>query len=100
MGGGEFATNNIAVYSPDRPRVIVHADPAISPWINRDELRRRGAVIVWEDGQVDAAGLARMRSNFPGLDVQEPISLRRQSFVARGSLTPVRVHIAIVPPRP
>jgi len=53
-----------------------------------------------EDGQVDAAGLARMRSNFPGLDVQEPVSLPRQSFVARGSLAPVRVHIALVPPRP
>ena len=100
VGGGEFASNNIAVYSPDRPHVIVHADVTLSPWIDRDDLKRRGAVLVWEDGQVDAAGLARMRSNFPGLDVQEPISLPRQSFVARGSLAPVRVHIALVPPRP
>src|SRR5205823_13179033 len=29
VGGGEFSTNNIAVYSPDRPRVIVHADPGL-----------------------------------------------------------------------
>jgi hypothetical protein len=100
VGGGEFASNNIAVYSPDRPHVIVHAEVALSPWIDRDDLRRRGAVLVWEDGQVDAAGLAQMRSNYPGLDVQEPLSLARRSFVARGSLTPVRVHVAIVPPRP
>ena len=70
MGGGEFATNNIAVYSPDRPRVIVHADIDISPWIDRDDLRRRGAVLVWEDGQLDAAALARLRSDYPGLEVQ------------------------------
>ena len=100
VGGGEFATNNIAVYSPDRPRVIVHADLSLSPWIDRADLARRGAVLVWEDGQVDAAGLAQMRSNYPGLDVQEPISLPRQSFVARGKLKPVRVHFAIVPPGP
>lgn len=100
VGGGEFATNNIAVYSPDRPHVIVHADPAKSPWIDRDDLRRRGAVLVWEDGQVDAAALAQMRSDYPGLDVQEPIVLPRQTFVARGKVQPVRVHIAIVPPRP
>ena len=100
VGGGEFATNNIAVYSPDRPRVIVHADILLSPWIDRAELARRGAVLVWEDGQVDAAGLAQMRSNYPGLDVQDPISLPRQSLVARGKLKPVRVHFAIVPPRP
>ena len=100
VGGGEFATNNIAVYSSDRPRVIVHADLSLSPWIDRTDLARRGAVLVWEDGQVDAAGLAQMRSSYPGLEVQEPISLPRQSFVARGSLKPVRVHFAVVPPRP
>ena len=100
VGGGEFATNNIAVYSPDRPRVIVHADVSLSPWIDRADLVRRGAVLVWEDGQVDAAALAQMRSNYPGLDVQDPISLPRQSLVARGKLKPVRVHFAIVPPRP
>ena len=100
VGGGEFVTNNIAVYSLDHPRVIVHADPSLSPWIDRADLARRGAVMVWEDGQVDDRGLAQMRSTYPGLDVQEPISLARQSLVARGKLKPVRVHFAIVPPRP
>jgi len=99
VGGGEFSANNIAVYSPDRPRVIVHADPGLSPWVDRDELRRRGAVIVWEDGQIDAAALAQLRSDYPGLDVQETLTLPRQTFVSRGSLKPVRVHFAIVPPR-
>jgi hypothetical protein len=100
VGGGEFASNNIAVYSPDRPHVIVHANPSLSPWIERDDLKRRGAVLVWEDGQIDAVGLAQLRSNYPGLEVQEPISLPRQSFLARGTLAPVRVHFAMVPPRP
>jgi hypothetical protein len=100
VGGGEFATNNIAVYSPDHPHVIVHADLSLSPWIDHGDLSRRGAVLVWEDGQVDAAGLAQMRSTYPGLDVQEPITLPRHSLVARGKLKPVRVHFAIVPPRP
>ena len=99
VGGGEFSTNNIAVYSPDKPRVIVHADPTISPWINRDELRKRGAVIVWEDGQLDAAAMAQLRRDYPGLKVQEPLSLPRQTFVGT-NLRPARVHFAIVPPRP
>jgi hypothetical protein len=99
VGGGEFATNNIAVYSADRPRVIVHADPAISPWVDRDDLRRRGAVLVWEDGQVDAAALAQLRIDYPGLDVQEPLILPRQAYVAPERLRPVRVHFAVVPPR-
>ena len=99
VGGGEFATNNIAVYSPDKPTVIVHADPSLSPWVNRDDLRKRGAVIVWEDGQLDAAAMAQLRRDYPGLDVQQPLSLPRHTFVGTG-LHPVRVHFAIVPPRP
>ena len=50
VGGGEFATNNIAVYSPDRPRVIVHANVDISPWIDRldlSEARCRAGVGRW-----------------------------------------------------
>jgi len=99
VGGGEFATNNIAVYSSDRPRVIVHADPSLSPWVDRDELRRRGAVIVWEDGQLDAAAMAQLRRDYPGLDVQAPLTLPRQTFVGH-DLKPARVHYAFVPPRP
>jgi len=99
VGGGEFATNNIAVYSPDKPSVIVHADPGLSPWVDREELRRRGAVIVWEDGQLDANAMAQLRRDYPGLDVQEPLSLPRQTFVGH-DLKPARVHFAFVPPRP
>jgi hypothetical protein len=100
VGGGEFATNNIAVYSPDRPHVIVHADLGISPWIDFADLRRRGAVLVWEDGQIDAAQLARLRSDYPGLEVHEPITLPRQVFVDSAHVRAVRVHVAFVPPRP
>jgi hypothetical protein len=100
VGGGEFATNNIAVYSADRPHVIVHADPGISPWIDLADLKRRGAVLVWEDGQIDAAQLARLRSDYPGLEVREPLTLPRQVFVESGHVRPVRVHMAFVPPRP
>ena len=57
-------------------------------------------MLVWEDGQLDAAALARLRSDYPGLEVQEPLILPRQTFVARGTLQPVRVHVAFVPPRP
>ena len=99
VGGAEFAANNIAVYSVDHPHVIVHADVNLSPWIDQNDLKRRGAVLVWEDGQVDAAGLARLRSGFPGLEVQEPLILPRQTFVAKDKMPPARVHVAIVPPR-
>lgn len=97
VGGGEFATNNVAVYSPDRPHVIVHADPALSPWIDRDDLKKKGAVLVWEDGQADEARIAQWRAAFPGFDLQPPLILPRGTLVPT---RPARVYVAIVPPRP
>lgn len=96
VGGGEFAANNVAVYSPDRPHVIVHADPALSPWIDRDDLKKKGAVLVWEDGQADDAKLAEWRVAFPGFDLQPPLTLPRQTLAPT---RPARVYVAIVPPR-
>jgi hypothetical protein len=97
VGGGEFATNNVAVYSPDRPHVIVHGDPALSPWVDSADLAKRGAVLVWEDGQADATTLARWQATFPGFELQPPLILPRQTL---RPTRPARVHVAIVPPRP
>ncbi len=41
-GAGEFPANNVAVYSPDRPHVIVHGKPQLSPWIDVADLDRAG----------------------------------------------------------
>ena len=46
------------------------------------------------------AALAQLRSNYPGLDVQEPITLPRTTIVPSRALKPYRVHLAIVPPQP
>jgi hypothetical protein len=97
VGGGEFATNNVAVYSPDRPHVIVHADLAISPWVDRADLKKRGAVLVWEDGQADEARIAAWRAAFPGFDLQPALTLPRQTL---RPTHPARVYMAIVPPAP
>jgi len=99
VGGGEFATNNIAVFSPDRPHVIVHADPALSPWIKSEDLRRHGAVLVWEESQLRLAPMDRLRATYPHFQMREPLALPRQTWLKRGSVRPVRVHVAFVPPQ-
>ena len=44
VGGGEFATNNVAVYSADRPHVIVHGSVAAALWIRQGVLTFDDAV--------------------------------------------------------
>ena len=44
---GQFAANNVAVYSPDHPRVLLHGEFKLSPWIDPADFERRGGVLVW-----------------------------------------------------
>lgn len=94
-GPGEFAANNVAVYSPDRPHVTVHGDLRLSPWIDRTDLERRGAVLLWE---ASSPGLPDdLRLAFPRAELQPPLVLPRATLYPRPPLT---VYYAIVPPHP
>jgi 4-amino-4-deoxy-L-arabinose transferase-like glycosyltransferase len=96
VAGSEFAVNNVAVYSPDRPHVVVHARPHLSPWVDRADLRRRGAVILVE-GEPSPAHLGQLRAVFPALEVQEPLVLSRQTLFP---IRPARIFFALAPPQP
>jgi hypothetical protein len=96
-GIGEFAANTVAVYSPDRPHVVVHGETKLSPWIDPADLERRGAVFLWEP--VDAAQQlpANIKAMFPRAELQPPIVLPRQTLYGR---KPAVVNSAILRPHP
>ena len=96
VGGSEFVANNVAVYSPDRPHVVVHGELGLSPWVDPAELRRHGAVLVWQEGMA-GADLDTLKANFGDVDVQPALLLPRQT---RFRVQPERIIYAFVPPRP
>ena len=96
VAGTEFAANNVAVYSPDRPHVVVHGRPQISPWIDFDDLRKRGVVVVWEEG-LPAAHIEEWRTRFGAQGEPESLELPRQT---RRKAAPVRIRYWMVPPKP
>jgi hypothetical protein len=95
-GPGEFAANNVAVYSPDRPHVIVHGNPHKSAWIDMADVRRRGAVLVWLPAPGVTSLPDRLATTFPGAELQPPLVLPRLTVRA---WQPVTVHYAFWLPR-
>jgi hypothetical protein len=95
--GDELAANSIAVYSKDRPRVVVHGIPSRSPWIDMDDLRKKGVLLVWTDGGGASTYFRGWEAVF-GLDLKQtsvvelPLQSRRPKMV--------RLRYAIIPPRP
>ncbi|HEX9237993.1 MAG TPA: glycosyltransferase family 39 protein [Xanthobacteraceae bacterium] len=84
---------NLAHYSPDQPEVLIDGLPRRAPWIDLDDLRDKGAMLVWTQSdprQVPAAFAAIA----PGAEIGTPFDLpmRRNDGV-------VHVGWAILKPR-
>jgi 4-amino-4-deoxy-L-arabinose transferase-like glycosyltransferase len=51
--GSMWIGGNVAHYSPDHPEVLIDGLPPRAPWIDLDDLRAKGAILVWEIGDLD-----------------------------------------------
>jgi 4-amino-4-deoxy-L-arabinose transferase-like glycosyltransferase len=92
--GSMWDGGNLAHYSPDQPQVLIDGKPARTPWIDLNNLRKDGAVVVWtqSDPKVLPAAFAAVAS---GAQVGEPLDLPMR----RGSAV-IHVGWAILMPEP
>jgi hypothetical protein len=72
--GSMWDGGNLAHYSPDQPEVLVDGIPARAPWIDLDDLRNKGAILVWtqSDPRQLPAAFAAMA---PGAELGAPFDL-------------------------
>jgi hypothetical protein len=90
--GSMWDGGNVAHYAPSHPRVLVDGEPQRAPWIDLSDLRAKGAVVVWTDG--DRTTLpAQFRAIAPNAVVEPPFELHY-----RHSTKPMQVGWAILPP--
>jgi 4-amino-4-deoxy-L-arabinose transferase-like glycosyltransferase len=92
--GSMWDGGNIGHYAAEHPRVLIDGRPARAPWIDLSDLRSKGAVIVWTDGDLRTLPLA-YRSFAEHALVQQPFEVPFRN----GGRT-LNVGWAIVPPQP
>jgi 4-amino-4-deoxy-L-arabinose transferase-like glycosyltransferase len=64
---------NVSRYSPERPRTLIDGKPERAPWIDLADLKRHGAVVVWDGGgNTVPPQYARFAT---GAQVQPPLTL-------------------------
>jgi 4-amino-4-deoxy-L-arabinose transferase-like glycosyltransferase len=65
---------NVSAYASERPRTVIDGKPERSPWIDLADLHRRGAAVVWSDG--DRSKLPQEFAEIAdGAQVQPPFTL-------------------------
>ncbi len=71
---------NVALYAPDfasRPHVFIDGDAAISPWIDPEDVKTKGGVLLWKEGEIPK----NLLTDFPKAHMQEPIELSQATVL-------------------
>ena len=93
---GETATAAIvAIGAPSRPSVYFETDPDRSPSVTPDEIREKGAVVVWLAADTTPTPPPLIRAHFPDLIPEVPHTFERR---VQGRLPLLRVGWGVIRP--
>jgi hypothetical protein len=85
----------IALAAPSRPSVYFDANPARSPWVTPDDIRQKGAVVVWPTADTAPTPPPDIKARFPDLVPEVPRTFDRP---VQGRLPALRVGWGVIRP--
>jgi hypothetical protein len=86
----------VALGAPTRPSLYLDATPERTPWITADDVRRKGAVVVWPNDDTRAQAPADIAMRFPGLVADVPRAFER---AIQGRLALLRIGWGVIRPQ-
>jgi Dolichyl-phosphate-mannose-protein mannosyltransferase len=85
----------VALAAPSRPSVFSDADPARTPWVTADDIRKKGAVVVWLTTDTSPVPPPDIKVYFPDLVAEVPHTFERP---VQGRLPLLRVGWGVIRP--
>jgi len=95
VSGDTHTAALIALAAPSRPSVYFDAEPARSPWVTADDIRKKGAIVVWLTADTTPTPPPEIRAYFPDLVPEVPRAFDRS---VQGRLPPLRVGWGMIRP--
>jgi hypothetical protein len=86
----------VALGAPGRPSLYLDATPSRTPWVTADDIRRKGAVVVWPNADTRAQAPAAITARFPGLVADVPRAFER---AVQGRLPLLRIGWGVIRPQ-
>ncbi|MBO0750799.1 MAG: glycosyltransferase family 39 protein [Bradyrhizobiaceae bacterium] len=86
----------VALGAPGRPSLYLDASPGRTPWVTADDIRRKGAVVVWQSPDTRAEVPPAVAAHFPGLVAEVPRTFER---AFQGRLPLLRIGFAVMRPQ-
>jgi hypothetical protein len=85
----------VAVSARSRPSVYFAAEPLHSPWVTAEDVREKGAVVVWPAANTNPAPPPEIKTQFPDLVPEVPRTFERP---VRGRLPPLLIGWGMIRP--
>ena len=85
----------VAIAAPSRPSVFSDADPSRTPWVTADDIRKKGAVVVWLAADTSPTPPPDIKIYFPDLVPEVPRTFDRP---VQGRLPLLRVGWGVIRP--
>ena len=96
VAGDEQTAALVALTAPSRPSLYLDATPERTPWVTRQDIENKGAVVVWPTTDTAGAPPAAIRARFPDLVPDVPRSFPR---MVQGFLPLTRIGWGVIRPR-
>ena len=96
---GQIATLTVTVeahYPPSRPSLLFIATPERSPWVTFDDVRAKGAIVVWPTTDTAGTPPEEIKQRFPGIAPEVPRVFERP---LQGTLPLLRIGWAVIRPQ-
>jgi hypothetical protein len=87
----------IAVAAPSRPSLYFDAAPDRSPWVTLQEIKTKGAILVWPTTDVSGTPPAAIKERFP--DIVAEVPPRAFERPVSGRLPLMRIGWAVIRPQ-
>lgn len=95
---GDARTAALIALGPSRPSLYLNASPQSSPWVTREAIRTKGAIVVWPTTDLTGAPPPDIKASFPDLVPEVP----PRSFprAVQGRLPLMRIGWGVIRPQP
>lgn len=87
----------VALGARSRPSFFLDSAPERTPWVTPEDVRAKGAIVVWQATDTAGAPPPEIQARFPGLVPELP---RAFNYAIQGRLPLLRIGWAMVRPQP
>jgi hypothetical protein len=96
VAGDPRTASLIALGAPSRPSLYLDATPERSPWVTMDDIKTKGALLVWPTTDTAGAPPAALKERFPDIVPEVPRAFERPM---QGRLPLLRIGWAVIRPQ-